>query len=269
MSKFDHPSMFDGQAKGSIIAGHFNEPDTYMTKRPLGMSDWLITYTLGGEGYYSCYNQDYSCQTGDIALLKPGTPHQYGTKNGQHWHFVWAHFPATLMETSFLPDEPLLIHRLDNKTAQKRMYRSFKRVISDSIERSLYWNELCESAIREILLLLAQRTRKHIDPRIEETLHLLSQQMKETVRIDDLARAVGLSPSRLSHLFKDCTGQSIVEALNRMRLRQAALLLEHTHRNASEVAHDVGFQNYNHFTNQFRKFYGINPSLYQKSKLDR
>nr|WP_232697545.1 helix-turn-helix domain-containing protein [Brevibacillus daliensis] len=35
-------------------------------------------------------------------------------------------------------------------------------------------------------------------------------------------------------------------------------LLEHTDRNATEAALDVGFQNYNHFAAQFRKLYHTN-----------
>ena len=114
-------------------------------------------------------------------------------------------------------------------------------------------------------MLLAKQQTSGFDPRIEETLYLLAQRMQETVRVEELARSVGLSPSRLSHLFKENTGESIVETLNRMRIKQAALLLAHTIRNVTEAAHDVGFQNYNHFTRQFRKYTGLTPSEFSQS----
>ena len=120
--------------------------------------------------------------------------------------------------------------------------RPLNSVVSDSIERSAYWSELCENNLREILLLLARRESKQIDARIEETQHLLSANMTAAFRIEDLAKKVGLSPSRLSHLYKETIGISIVESLNQMRIRQAALLLEHTNRTATEVALDVGFR---------------------------
>jgi AraC family transcriptional regulator of arabinose operon len=120
-------------------------------------------------------------------------------------------------------------------------------------------------ALREVLMLLAKQQTNGLDPRIDETLFLLAQRMQETVRVEELARSVGLSASRLSHLFKENTGESIVEALNHMRIKQAALLLAHTNRNATEAAHDVGFQNYNHFTRQFRKYIGLTPSEFSQS----
>jgi AraC family transcriptional regulator, arabinose operon regulatory protein len=116
---------------------------------------------------------------------------------------------------------------------------------------------------------LAERLNHKMDSRVEQVLHMLSQKMKDAIRIDDLAKTVSLSPSRLSHLFKQETGESILETLNRMRLRQAALLLEHTDRTATEAALDVGFQNYNHFAQLFRKQFGISPRFYKSLPQDK
>jgi AraC family transcriptional regulator of arabinose operon len=264
--EFTRLSDSEEAALGTVIAGHFNEPDGYVVKRQHGRNDWLITFTLGGEGYFVASGKEQLCHTGDVTLLRAGTPHQYGTRKGQTWHFVWAHFPVQLAENTLLPEEELSVQYIENEFTRERIHNAFSRILTDSRERGEYWYELCSCALREILMLLAQKKNRMIDSRVEETLHLLSQHMKEQLRIEDIAKAIGLSPSRLSHLFKSITGQSIVDTLNQMRIQQAALLLEHTDRSASEVCHDVGFQNYNHFMNQFRKWYGINPSAFKKNK---
>ncbi|SDD37775.1 AraC family transcriptional regulator, arabinose operon regulatory protein [Paenibacillus sp. UNCCL117] len=266
MKSFDDPSRYDGKAYGIVISGHFNEPDTYVTRRTEGMSDWLVTLTQSGAGYMRTPSGETLCRPGDVALLCPGVPHQYGTVPGGRWQFMWAHFSPRLMETGLLPEAEVLLHHADGINEYKRFHRAFRRIISDSIERSPYWQELCEMTIREILLLLAQALNKQTDPRIRETLRYLSEHMKEPIRIDTLAQSVSLSPSRLSHLFKAQTGFTILEALNRMRVQQAALLLTHTDRTALEVSFDVGFHNYNHFANQFRKVFGIAPSKYKGAK---
>ncbi|NHN29682.1 helix-turn-helix domain-containing protein [Paenibacillus agricola] len=268
-SNYSHNSNSEEAVVRTVIAGHFNEPDSYVTKRPQGRNDWLLTFTLGGEGYWLAGGKEQLCHTGDLTLLKPGAPHQYGTSKGQTWHFVWVHFPVKLAESNLLPEdeEELSVQHIDNEFTRERIHNAFIRILTDSRERGEYGYELCSSALREILLLLAQKKNRAIDSRVEETLHLLSQHMREQLKIDDIARKVGLSPSRLSHLFKSVTGQSIVDTLNQMRIQQAALLLEHTDRSASEVSHDVGFQNYNHFMNQFRKWYGVNPSTFRRKAL--
>ena len=250
----------------TFLSGHFIEQDTYVTKRPQGRSDWLLTFTLEGEGYFINSANERICRPGDLTLLKPGTPQHYGTKKDNTWQFVWVHFPSIFTETNLLPDEEQLILTIESESIRERIHRAFTRMLEDSRERGEYWFELCSSSLREILLIMAQKTNTKVDARIEEVLHLLSQQMRQPIRIEDLAQTVGLSPSRLSHLFKASTGYSIIDTLNRMRIQQAVLMLEHTGRSASEVCYDVGFQNYNHFTNQFRKWYGMNPSTFMKER---
>jgi AraC family transcriptional regulator, arabinose operon regulatory protein len=263
--ELDSPSNYDGLANGTVIAGHFHESDTYITVRPNGMSDWLITYTLGGEGYFEADGCEQRVMAGDVTLLKPGTPHRYGTPKGKSWHFIWAHFTGGFMDASILPLDALTNYQIEQQALRERIYDAFLRILSDSREQAAYWHELCLGALREVLILLAKQQTSGFDPRIEETLYLLAHRMQETVRVEELARNVGLSASRLSHLFKENTGESIVEALNRMRIKQATLLLAHTNRNATEAAHDVGFQNYNHFTRQFRKYIGMTPSEFSQS----
>ncbi|MCR2802737.1 helix-turn-helix domain-containing protein [Paenibacillus soyae] len=254
---------------GFVLAGHFRENDSYSTSRPAGMKDWLIAYTIDGEGYFEVPNERHACKSHDIVILRTGTPHRYGTAEGGHWHFFWAHFDDAMIPRQWLPDSPLFLLSIDNESVRKRIHRAFMKILSDSRERGDYWNELCVQSLTEMMILLTRRRQSRMDGRVEETLHLLSRQMREPVRIERIARAVGLSPSRLSHLFKENTGLSIVDTVNRMRIRQAALLLEHTERGSSEIAFDVGFHNYNHFINQFHKWQGMSPTSYRKSKRGR
>lgn len=266
MKRVDTPVRSDGNAYGIVIAGHFREGDAYVTRRPEGMEDWLITFTLDGEGYFDVPGGRAVCRAGEITLLRAGTPHEYGTVKGKTWHFVWAHFSSHYIEDELLPSESVSLHAIESGSVRKRVYRAFRRILADSRERNPYWHQLCLDALREILILLAQRRSSRLDPRVEEALHYLSVHMREPITIDAIAKSVRLSPSRLSHMFKEATGHSIIDTLNKMRIRQAALLLEHTNRSASEVAFDVGFHNYNHFINQFRKWYGVSPSEFRRRR---
>ncbi|UVI31953.1 helix-turn-helix domain-containing protein [Paenibacillus spongiae] len=252
----------------TYVAGHFNQADTYFTLRPEGRTDWLITYTLSGEGYFKLGRSTYRTQAGDVALLKPGTPHHYGTSPGHKWNFIWTHFtpsPQDMPMWQFPEQQPGFYHTsIENAHSRERIAGALSRIIMDVRQRRPYWKMLCAGAIQELLLLLTQTASRNIDPRVEDALDLLTKRMKEQVRVEDIAKEVGISESRLSHLFKSETGQSVIDALNRMRLREAAALLLHTHRSAAEISEDVGFGNYNHFLNQFKKRYGASPSAYRK-----
>lgn len=263
MTDYDSFQNYTSPAYGTIFAGHFNETDRYMTTRPGGMTDWLLAYTLEGNGYFRTPAGEESCSPGDLVLLRSGVPHQYGTVAGSHWNFIWAHFPG-MIETNYLPEQELIIQSVGKAQMQKRVYQALKNIIQDSREQRSFWLPICENEIRGILLLMAERGRRKGDPRVEETLHYLSKHMRETIRIEDIAESVGLSSSRLSHLFKEETGSTIVETVNAMRIRQAALLIRNFGRTASESAYDVGFHNYNHFAALFRQQMGMSPREYAK-----
>ena len=103
-------------------------------------------------------------------------------------------------------------------------------------------------------------------PELIEVMKYIRQNLHEPLTIEQLSRYAAYSPFHFIRIFKEQTGLSIVDTLNRMRILQAALLLEHTHRSAAEIAYDVGFHNYNHFINQFRKWLGTTPSAYRKAR---
>ncbi|ANY67754.1 hypothetical protein BBD42_15730 [Paenibacillus sp. BIHB 4019] len=263
---WDRRQSKDAAEQSVIFAGHFSENDHYHTVRPHGRSDWLMFYTLQGEGFALTDASRQRCLPGELTLIRPGCMHEYGTAAGNTWQFVWVHFPDVIAETGLLPATNLISCPIRQPSAGKRIYRAFRRILTDSLASSLYGESLCENALREILLLLAQQINSTADARIEEAMHLLAVHMTQPLSIGELAHTIGLSPSRLSHLFKASTGYSIIDMHNRMRVRQAALLLEHTKRSASEIAFDVGYQNYNHFAVQFSKVYGVSPRAYRNWK---
>jgi AraC-type DNA-binding domain-containing proteins len=264
MERYNEPYRYDGNSYGIVLSGHYQVDDTYATSRPEGREDCLIAFTLSGKGYFKTPHGTAECTAGDLALLKPGTPHTYGTVKEENWNFVWAHFSPSSVGDQLLPTEPLLVQPFESGSIRTRLHEAFRRILSDSRERNEFWHELCVNSLREVLILLSQRRSRKLDSRVEEALHYLSVHMRNPIQIDRLAKSIGISSSRLSHLFKEQTGLSIIDNLNRMRIRQAALLLEHTNRSASEVAYDVGFHNYNHFIEQFRRWIGTNPSGFRR-----
>ncbi|WP_339223682.1 helix-turn-helix domain-containing protein [Paenibacillus sp. FSL W7-1332] len=252
------------ESTGTIFGDHFDQDDAYRLRRPHGMKDWLLVYTLHGEGYVRTPAGEKRCGPGQLGLLRANIAHEYGTVKGKRWNFLWIHYPG-LPENRMLRYEEFLVETLPDERVRGRVEQAFRNVLQDSLDRLDLWEALCENSLREILLLLAQRMNKRLDPRVEQTLGLLSRSLKEDIRIDEISREIGISGSRLAHLFKQETGYTIVEHLNQMRVRHAALLMTHSGRTANEAALDVGFNSYNHFADQFRKQYGVSPRQYRQA----
>jgi len=261
MTTFDQFENYATPTHGTVFAGHFNETDRYTISRPQGRNDWLITYTLEGEGFFQVPSGEQICMKGDVVLLRSSVPHRYGTVPGKRWNFMWAHFSG-IYETHYLPEEELLLEAVGGTYLEARIASALSHVLVDAREQRFMWQELCENEIRGILLLIAERRNAKRDTRIEAVIHYMSHHMKEPIQIDELARVAGLSSSRLAHLFKDVTGMTMIQMLNEMRLKQAAMLLRHAGLTAAEAAYEAGFQNYHHFAALFKRQYGCSPRSY-------
>ncbi|CAG7642568.1 Arabinose operon regulatory protein [Paenibacillus solanacearum] len=270
-----HPDLPARETKappsGVLVAGHFRETYGYAITRSKGTRDWLMTFTIAGQGEYRSDGGSVSCLEGDVILLPPGVPHHYYTPEGHHWDFYWAHFVPEprwfeLLQTTGAGGG-LIRLQVERKVTFERMVVAFERLLKYSLEdgTDYYHRLLSLNAMEEVVLLLAKNTQKRgqLDPRIEETLNYISSHLKEPHTIESLARRVMLSPSRLSHLFREQTGDSVMDTLIKLRLRHAARLLEHTSLRISEVAEEVGFRSPFYFTKQFTACFGRNPRQYR------
>ncbi|CAN5813722.1 helix-turn-helix domain-containing protein [soil metagenome] len=257
---------------GILVADLFGASYGYHVRRPHGTRDWLLTFTLGGEGRYQVAGRLQLCHAGDILLLDPGTAHDYATASqGTPWTFYWAHFTPRAEWLEWL-QWPELTAGLRGQTIEagelrQRIEQTFERLLRDSRGISLWRDQLSANALEEILILLAQqsaKTARSLDTRVETVLLHLHEQFHEPLNVQQLAHKVALSPSRLAHLFKEQVGASLIETLLSLRLRQAARLLEFTSMNIAEIAQDVGFQSPFYFSRQFKVYYGRSPSAYRQ-----
>jgi AraC-like DNA-binding protein len=85
----------------------------------------------------------------------------------------------------------------------------------------------------------------------------------ETITIDDLAAAAGLSRAHFSRMFTRTFGESPRSYLQTRRLERAAALLRHTDRSVADICMMVGLQSIGSFTTSFARVYGMPPAAYR------
>lgn len=83
--------------------------------------------------------------------------------------------------------------------------------------------------------------------------------------VEMLAHEAGLSRTHLHRKMKELTGLSASDFIRNLRLRQAADLLKTGQSNVTQIAYAVGFSNQTHFSNTFKKVYGMTPTEYMES----
>lgn len=82
----------------------------------------------------------------------------------------------------------------------------------------------------------------------------------------DVSAAADMSYTYFSHLFRQITGETFSDYLNKVRVRQAKGLLENTDMRMYEVAYAVGYNDPHYFSQSFKAVVGVSPSEY-KNKL--
>ena len=78
-----------------------------------------------------------------------------------------------------------------------------------------------------------------------------------------------ISPSYLSNVFKQETGQTLTDYISTQRMARAANLLRTTNATVASVAEDVGILDVNYFTKLFKSATGLTPTRYRREKHDR
>src|SRR5213596_1472437 len=103
-------------------------------------------------------------------------------------------------------------------------------------------------------------------PRVRHLLRardLVDERYAEPLRVDDLARAAGLSRAHFSREFRRAFGESPHAYLLTRRLERAAALLRTTDRTVADICFSVGLRSVGSFTTSFTRTYGMSPTAYR------
>ena len=82
--------------------------------------------------------------------------------------------------------------------------------------------------------------------------------------VETLADEIGLSRAQLHRKMKEMTGIATGKFIRDMRMKEAAHLLELGTINISQIAYRVGFNDQNHFSQVFKRYYGVSPKEYRE-----
>jgi len=156
-----------------------------------------------------------------------------------------------------IEDNPLLEPLIErNHTWTERLVTAM-----DFEELSMVLMEALDGFIEGVYLHGSNRSNM----KVRQALDLIGRDFAGKISLTKLARSVGLSTSRLSHLVKDYTGRTVLQVVQEARVRHAQHLLEHTGMSCAQIAYDVGFGDQSYFIKHFRRLTGTTPARYRRS----
>ncbi|HEV8355305.1 MAG TPA: AraC family transcriptional regulator [Gemmatimonadales bacterium] len=106
----------------------------------------------------------------------------------------------------------------------------------------------------------AERRRRDL---VEAVKLMISERLDGPPSLTELADVLGCSPYHLSHTFHATVGQSLRGYVVRLKARVAAERLVAAANRLTALALDLGYADHSHFTNSFRREWGVSPSTFR------
>jgi AraC-like DNA-binding protein len=101
-------------------------------------------------------------------------------------------------------------------------------------------------------------------PAIKRTKAYLQAHYTQEVALQELSDVVNLSPFHLARVFQQAVGLPPHAYQTQLRLERAKTLLAQGY-DVGYVAHETGFFDQSHFTQQFKRHFLVTPGSYRKT----
>ncbi len=107
------------------------------------------------------------------------------------------------------------------------------------------------------------------DPVVREALTYIEHQLRHSIGVDDVARALRIPRRTLEVRFKQAVGMGVHGKLLERRLRRAEQMLRESPESVETIAALTGFANTPHLSRSFKRNGGISPLKYRQQFLER
>jgi AraC-like DNA-binding protein len=246
-----------------------------------------VGITCAGAGTFFVEGEQAAFRPGDLLLIGTGVPH-WGTIHRFPYRVITIYFlPSVLIELGPGSDGPRILQRFTARQSvrerlmrppvslQRRFRESFEEIAAE-FEGQAFGREirLRTLLVEQLVTLMRWEQRAGRGANLQDldvdwkpickALDYLREHHAEPIYARDLARAAGLSESRLKAAFHHALGMSWVRYLQGFRIHRAAARLAAPGSNVTEAALAAGFDSLSHFNTVFRSFMGVAPKVYAK-----
>ena len=111
-----------------------------------------------------------------------------------------------------------------------------------------------------------EEKRSDIHDQVVDKVHqYIQEHIQEDIYITDIAGYVYLNDRHLMRVYRQKTGESILEYITKERLRLSREILSNTDHPISIVSDMVGYRNYSYFIRIFKREVGVTPQAYRQA----
>lgn len=223
-----------------------------------------------GAVHYKVDDTVFAMEQGDMCITRPGEFHGMSGGDGSRpWilNFVNVRqMPSGELVDTFSSSRPKVI------AGASDMLVHFNAILNEARQRGFASALSVHAQTVQLLVAIARRLRSvesesltlpYSNPVILARNYISNFGCYAT-RLNDVARAAGISESRLSHVFKDETGGTVREHIREVVHKRACRMLEDGAFTVTEIAERLSFPSIACFSAFFRNYTGQPPTAYRK-----
>lgn len=241
-----------------------------------------LSYCAEGKYDMICEKKQYSLASGDFAVIGPMAAHEFPQSNASCQRMT-IELGYTLLGTYF---ETFTAQYSDCQIFKKRdlqhtaAYRQLVALMEETAELHCSDSTFSELSIKgnlyKISALLLQmscdsqatniQSKKLTDvKKIDQALETIYNRYFEPLNVEEVSAFCGYSKSNFCKIFKNITGDTFHNTLNRHRIEVSCMLLHETNDTVEKIAQETGFSDAKSFCRVFKKLMGKNAGEYRKS----
>ncbi|QOV19334.1 helix-turn-helix transcriptional regulator [Blautia liquoris] len=245
-----------------------------------------IYYYYGNEMNYFIDNKVYTVKKNDVVFIQPYLFHRTVYRSGSTRKRILILFHPKILEYIKTLDEPLhhaisslfstkkilslssvkskqLLHnfimRLYETSVQSSSYQSLK-MQNDLINLFITFDDLSSDEVKDKSAPMLSSKEKLVSNVIEYINHNYTYD----ITLETICEELFVSKYYLCHTFKETTGVTVINFVNKKRLSEAERLLRYSSQSITDICHLVGFNSIGHFINLFSKYYDCTPGTFRK-----
>lgn len=235
-----------------------------------------LQYICGGRGNLRIGNRLYEVQGGDLLIYNQGELHdESADPEAGLWFYncgvMGLSLPGKPEGQLIGPETSPRIHAGEMAEAVESLFR----LLYAEVERELPKNEqVTHDILRGLIGMILYQLPKdrQLPPREKDRLLIackdyIDSHFMEELTVEQLAERSHMSVSGFAHQFKKIFGFPPIQYIIRRRIGEAQRLLFTSDLSITEVSVRVGYDNISYFNNQFKRFAGMSPQNYRRSKV--
>lgn len=224
-----------------LLAGAGAESKGEGTSQHISFSDWSVLLTLGKRTELAyrideCFDRmlQHRASYTDIASF------YFGFMN---MVFEWLHERSLMAE----------------KVYPRGEWEEGAQALKSLARMRAWTHQMCELATTYF-----QHQGGKVSQAVEKVQSYMRERLHEEFSREAAAEYVYLNPAYLSRLFRKETGKSLTDYLVELRIVRAREELASGNNRVSDIAQAVGYSNFSHFSQLFKRMTGLTPQEYRK-----